>query len=75
MKLVINHPELAPALVSALAEANCVARRLASDTIEVLVPWPLDRTTRAHAATELMFFVRAWAGDHPTFRATLVEAG
>jgi hypothetical protein len=74
MKLVITHPDLAPGLVSALAEANCVAKRLASDTIEVLVPWALDGTNAEQAATELMFFVKAWAANHPTFRATLVEA-
>jgi len=53
MKLVITHPDLAPGLVSALAEANCVAKRLASDTIEVLVPWALDGTNAEQAATEL----------------------
>ena len=74
MKLLISHPELAHGLVSALTEAECVATRIASDTIEVLVPWRLDGGTKAQAATELLFFVRAWAGKHPAFRATLVEA-
>jgi hypothetical protein len=75
MKLLITHPELAPALVSALTEADCVARRIAGDTLEVLVPWRLDGSNRTHAATELLFFVRAWASDHPAFRATLIDAG
>jgi hypothetical protein len=73
MKLLITHPELAPALVSALTEADCIAKRIASDTIEVLVPWCLDGSNCAQAATELLFFVRAWASQqHPAFRATLV---
>ena len=74
MKLVITHPELLPGLVSALTEADCVATRIASDTIEVLVPWRLDGSNRAHAATELLFFIKAWAANHPAFRATLIEA-
>jgi hypothetical protein len=72
MKLLITHPELAPALVSALTEADCIATRMASDTVEVLVPWRLDGSNRAQAATELLFFVKAWASKHPAFRATLV---
>jgi hypothetical protein len=72
MKLLITHPELAPALVSALTEADCIATRIASDTVEVLVPWCLDGSNYAQAATELLFFVRAWASKHPSFRATLV---
>lgn len=74
MKVLISHPELAPGLVSALTEAECVATRVGSDTIEVLVPWRFDGATRAQAAAELLFFVKAWAGKHPAFRATLVEA-
>ena len=74
MKLVITHPELLPGLVSALTEADCVATRIESDTIEVLVPWRLDGSNRAHAATELLFFIKAWASNHPAFRATLIEA-
>jgi hypothetical protein len=72
MKLLITHPELAPALVSALTEADCIATRIASDTVEVLVPWRLDGSNHAQAATELLFFVRAWASKHRAFRATLV---
>lgn len=74
MRLLISHPELAPGLVSALTEAECVATRIGRDTIEVLVPWRLDGGTRTQAAAELLFFVKAWAGKHPAFRATLVEA-
>lgn len=72
MKLVISHPELAPALASALTAADCIATRIESDTLEVLVPWRLDGDNRAQAATELLFFVKAWASSHPAFRATLV---
>ncbi|HKI22396.1 MAG TPA: hypothetical protein VKA24_03160 [Gaiellaceae bacterium] len=74
MKLVITQPELAPGLVSALTEADCVATHIESDTIEVVVPWHVNGSNRAQAATELLFFVRAWASSHPAFRATLVDA-
>ena len=74
MKLLISHPELAPALASALNEADCVATHIETDTLEVLVPWHLDGGNRAQSATELLFFVKAWASKHPAFRATLIEA-
>jgi hypothetical protein len=74
MKLLISHPELAPALASALSEADCVATHVESDTLEVLVPWHLDGGSKAQAATELLFFVKAWASKHPAFRATLIDA-
>ena len=75
MKLLITHPELAPDLVSALTRADCVATRIASDTLEVLVPWRLDgNSSAAQAATELLFFVKAWASNHPAFQATLIDA-
>ena len=66
--------KLAPGLISALTEAHCVATSIESDTIEVLVPWRVDGSNRAQAATELLFFVKAWASDHPAFRATLIDA-
>lgn len=72
MKLLISHPELAPALVSALNETDCVAARTSRDTVEVFMPWRLDARDK-QAAMELMFFVRAWASDHPGFRALLRE--
>ena len=72
MKLLITHPELAPALISALTEADCIVKRIASDTIEVLVPWRLDGSNSAQAAAELLFFVRAWASQHPAFQAILL---
>ena len=74
MKLLISHPELAPALASALSEADCVATHIENDTLEVLVPWHRDGDNRAQAATELLFFVKAWASNHPAFRATLIDA-
>jgi hypothetical protein len=73
MKLLISHPELAPALASALSEADCVATHIESDTLEVLVPWPLDSGSSGQAAMELLFFVKAWASKHPAFRATLID--
>ena len=74
MKLLISHPELAPALASALSEADCVATHIEGDTLEVLVPWHLDGGSSRQAATELLFFVKAWASDHPAFRAKLIDA-
>jgi hypothetical protein len=75
MKLLISHPDLAPDLVRALNETDCLAARTSSDTVEVLAPWLLDGGSTAHAATELLFFVKAWASDYPRFRATLLDYG
>jgi hypothetical protein len=73
VKLRISHPELAPELVGALNETDCLAARTAIDTIEVFAPWLAEGGESAHAATELLFFVRAWASHHPHFRATLLD--
>lgn len=73
MKLLISHPDLAPELVYALNETDCFAARTACDTVEVFAPWLVDGGNTTHAATELLFFVRAWAADHPDFRATLLD--
>jgi hypothetical protein len=73
MKLRLSHPELALDLVSALNETDCLAARIALDTVEVFVPWLPESGNKAQAATELLFFIKAWAGKHPEFRATLVE--
>jgi hypothetical protein len=74
MKLLISHPELAPELVCALNETDCLAARMTRDTVEVFAPWLLDGGDTAQARTELVFFVRAWASRHPDFRATLLES-
>ena len=71
MKLLISHPELAPGLVSALNETECRAARAGCDAIEVSVPWLRDGGDDAHAAMELLFFVRAWASDYPDFQTVL----
>jgi hypothetical protein len=72
MKLLVSHPELAPALVGALNETECLAARTGSHTVEVFAPWLLWGGDTAQAATEVLFFVRAWASAHPDFRATLL---
>jgi hypothetical protein len=72
MKLLINPPELAPALVRALNETELVAARTAADTVEVFAPWLLDGGEAGHARTELLFFVKAWAAGRPGCRATLL---
>ena len=73
MKLLISHPELATDLVSALNETDCLAARTTRNTVEVFVPWLQSGGNTAHAATELLFFVKAWASDHPEFQATLLD--
>ncbi len=73
MKLLLSHPELAPDLVYALNETDCLAARTALDTVEVIVPWLVDGGNTTHAAAELLFFVKAWASGHPDFRATLLD--
>jgi len=74
MKLRISHPELAPELVSALNETDCLAARTAPDTVEVFVPWLVEGGNATQAAAELLFFVKAWGSEYPDFRATLVDA-
>jgi hypothetical protein len=72
MRLLISHPELAPELVCALNETDCLAARTDRDTLEVFMPWLLDTEDTAQAAMELLFFVRAWASDRQDFQATLL---
>jgi len=74
VKLRISHPELAPELVRALNDTDCLAARTAIDIVEVFAPWLPDGGEPAHADTELLFFVKAWASRHPQFKATLVDA-
>ena len=73
MKLRITHPELAPDLVGALNETDCLAARTAIDTVEVFAPWLLDGGDAAQARTEVVFFVKAWAARHPGFRVRLLD--
>ena len=73
MKLLISHPELATDLVNALNETDCLAARTTPNTVQVFVPWLLDGGEPAHAATELLFFVKAWASRNPDFKALLLE--
>ena len=73
MRLLISHPELAPELVYALNETDCLAARTALDTVEVFAPWLVEGGDTRQAADELLFFVRAWAWHHPHFRATLLD--
>ena len=73
MKLRITHPELAPDLVGALNETDCLAARTAIDTVEVFAPWLLEGGDTAQARTEVLFFVKAWASRHPGFRVRLLD--
>jgi hypothetical protein len=72
MIIRISHPDLAPDLVDALNETDCLAARIAPDTVEVFVPWLADGADLRYAATELRFFVRAWGAAHPQLRATVL---
>ena len=74
MKFSVSHPELAPGLVSALNETDCLAARTAPDTVDVFALWLADGSSTAQAAMELLFFIKAWASNHPEFRATLLDA-
>ena len=74
MRLLLTHPELAPELIQALNETECIAVRTGSHTLEVLAPWLLEGGDAKQAATEVLFFVRAWASGHPGFRASLLGA-
>jgi hypothetical protein len=74
MRLLVTHPELALGLVEALNETDCLAARTGSHTLEVFAPWLLEGGEPAHAATEVLFFVRAWASGYAGFRATLLRA-
>jgi hypothetical protein len=72
LRLRLTHPELAHELVRALNATDCLAARTGADTVDVFVPWLADGAEPRHAATEVLFFVRAWAADRPGFRATFV---
>ena len=71
IRLVVSQPDLAPELVSALNEADCVAARTGFDTIEVSMLWLPETGGVAQPAVELLFFIRAWASERPGFEATL----
>ena len=73
MRLLLTHPELAPELVRALNETECIAVRTGSHTLEVLAPWLLEGGDTTQAATEVLFFVRAWASGYPAFRANVLS--
>lgn len=70
---MLSDPDLAPELVDALNATDCFAARTGPSTVEVFAPWLLDGGETRHAATELLFFVRAWAARHPEFRALLLD--
>ena len=58
-------------LMRALAEANCEVVRCDRKTVAVVKASPDDVVDRDQAKLELLFFVRAWAADHPGVAATL----
>jgi hypothetical protein len=75
VKIQLSHPDVASDLVDALNATDCLAARIAADTVEVLVPWLSDGADARQAATELRFFVRAWGIAHPGVRAVVSETG
>jgi hypothetical protein len=74
MKLLISHPDLAPELVNALNATDCLAARTGPNMVQVYAAWLVDGGDTAHAAAELLFFVKAWAASHPEFTATLLDS-
>lgn len=74
MRFFVTPSELAPQLVRALNETDCVAARTGAHTVDVLAPWLLDGGDSTHAATELIFFVRAWAAGRPGVSATPLDS-
>ena len=74
VKIQLSHPDLAPDLVDALNATDCLATRIAADTVEVHVPWLSNRADAGQAATELRFFVRVWGVAHPGVRAIVLES-
>ena len=73
MKLLISHPDLAPDLVYALNETDCLAARTGPNTVQVFAPWLVEGGDPVQASAELLFFVKAWAACHPEFRAKLLD--
>ena len=73
VKIRLSHPDVAQDLVEALNRTDCLAARVATDTVEVLVPWLGNAADARQAATELRFFVRAWGIAHPGVRAIVLE--
>jgi hypothetical protein len=72
MRLRLSDPESAHDLVRALNATDCLAARVASDSVDVFVPWLDDGGTRTeHAVAELLFFVRAWTADRPGLHVLL----
>ena len=60
MKLLMSHPELALRLVYALNETDCLAARTTPRHRRGVRTVAPDGGKPAHAAAELLFFVKAW---------------
>ncbi len=73
MTIRFSDPRIADDLLEALGAADCIAERVADDTVEVEIPWVERADDRRQAEVELVFFVRAWEAQHPGL-ATLVCA-
>jgi hypothetical protein len=65
--------ELAPELVRALNETDCLAARTAIDTVEVFAPWLLEGGDRSMPAPSCSSSSRPGAAS-PQFRAMLLDA-
>ena len=71
MKIRVNTPDAAHALIDALLGEDCLAARTSEDTFEVLFPWVEASADAAQSALELLFFLRAWEHGHPGLETVL----
>jgi hypothetical protein len=57
-------------LTRALSDAECVVVRRGKTTVDVIEASADDGLDAHQARLELLFFVKAWAADHPGVAAT-----
>ena len=69
MRVRISEANLLSQLVESLRSGDCVARAIDETTCEVVHTTASDER---EARIELLFFLRAWAGQHANVRAELV---
>ena len=74
MKIRLSNPGCVDELRAALEALECVAARVADDTVRVEIPWARTDRDLHQARLELTFFVRAWQAQHAGLTAALVDA-
>lgn len=71
MKIRVNTPHAADALIDALLVEDCLAAPTSEDTFEVFFPWVETSADAAQSRLELVFFLRAWEHGHPGLETVL----